>query len=260
MMRPVAVATLGVYVFTCLLQANVVANIALDDVGAQIVAAVALSMVVLGLHCWHLRFGLAGLRPPHRVASMSALAVVLAAGQVVVGDGWTWTLSLGAISALLVLPSAAGLASLVTVITVSYALQPYDVGLFYALTNAYRSVIFVSVVWFIAAVRHLDELRAELARDAINDERERIGASLAAALGGRLAALNRTSRQARTLIAEQRDDEVRQSLQTLATDARSALDETRRIVTDLRAAGALKELRAARALLTHADESTAGSA
>ena len=84
--------------------------------------------------------------------------------------------------------------------------------------------------------------------------------ALAAALGGRLAALNRTSRQARTLIAEQRDDEVRQSLQTLATDARSAVDETRRIVTDLRAAEALDELRAARALLTHADGSTAGSA
>ncbi len=110
-MRSTTVASAGVYVFTCLLQAGLVGEIALDD-GARAVEAAMLSVGVLALHCWHLRFGLCGRRPPHGLATLVALTGVIAVGQVVIGDAWTWTFALAAISAVLVLPGARGLAAL----------------------------------------------------------------------------------------------------------------------------------------------------
>ncbi len=125
----------------------------------------------------------------------------------------------------------------------------------YALSTAYRSVIFVSVVWFVAAVSQLDREHAALARDAVSDERARLSASLATALGDRLVGLMRVSGRARALMAADRDDEVGPALQTLAADAREALDTTRQIVTGLRGAEARGELLAVRALLTNDDGS-----
>jgi signal transduction histidine kinase len=258
-MRLTAVASFGVYAFTCLLQAGLVGEIALHGDGGAVAASAVFSAAVLAVHCWHLRFALQGRQPPHGVVTVVVVVVVIAAGQAVIGAAWTWTFALGAVSAVLVLPRIAGWAALLVVVATVYLLQPFDQGVFYALSTAYRSVILVSVVWFVATLRQLNEVRAALARDAIIDERERVGARLAAALGGQLAGLTCTARDARALLSQRRDDEVASALQSMGVDARGALDATRRIVTDLRRAEAYDELRSARALLAHDDASIAGS-
>lgn len=252
-MRLVTVVSVGVYVFTCLLQATLVGAIALSGDGRRVVTAALLSALALALHCWHLRFGLRGRRPPHGLATLAALVGVVVVGQAVIGDAWAWTLALVAASAVLVLPRAAGLAALLVAVVTVYVLQPYDSGLFYALGAGYRAILFVSVAWFVAAVTQLDQLRTELARNALSDERARVGARVATTLGDQLVGLRSAAGRARALLDAERDSEVAPALQALAADARTVLDETRRIVIDLRGEGARGELRAARALLTQGD-------
>ncbi|MEP7022575.1 MAG: histidine kinase [Actinomycetota bacterium] len=254
-MRLVTVASIGVYVFTCLMQCYLIALDALNGIDRSTLYTALLSAVVLALHCWHVRFGLRGQRPPHGLLTLVALWVTVAVGQVVIGDAWAFTFALAATSAVLVLPMAAGLTAALCFVATVWALQPYDLGYYFAVSTAYRSVILVSVVWFVALIAHLDQLRVALARDAITDERERIGLRLADALGKRLIGLTRGAGQARALLVAEREGEVGPVLQELAGDARDALDETRRIVTDLRGARERGELRAARALLTSDGES-----
>jgi signal transduction histidine kinase len=248
-MRPVTIASAGVYLFTCLMQCYLIALDALND-GRTLWTAL-LSAVVLALHCWHVRFGLRGQRPPHGLLTLLALWLTVAAGQVVVGDAWAFTFALAATSAVLVLPIIAGLIAALCVVATVWVLQPYDLGYYFAVSTAYRSVILVSVVWFVALITHLEQLRVALARDAVIDERDRLGLRLADALGDRLIGLTRGAGRARALLVAERDGEVGPVLQQLAGDARDALDETRRMVTDLRGPRERGELRAARALLTN---------
>ena len=247
-MRPVTAACVGVYAFTCLMQGYVIALDALNDGNTMTTAL--LSAVVLGLHCWHVRFAVQGRRPPHGLLSLAALWATVAVGQVVVGDAWTFTFGLAATSALLVLPMPAGFGAAVCVVATAWLLQPYDLGYYFAVSTAYRTVILTSVVWFVALVAHLDEVREALTRAAVTDERERLGLTLADALGERLIGLTRRAGRARALFVAGRDPEVGPVLQELAGDARAALDDTRRIVTELRGTREHGDLRAARVLLT----------
>lgn len=169
------------------------------------------------------------------------------------GGEWVWTFALVSASAFIVLPLAAALGTTVAAVAAAYLLGPYDAGLYYASIVGWRTVIFASTVWIVAAITQLSVARAALARAAVVDERARLEAALRAALGGRLAALAVTARQAQALSAVGRDEEVARLLASLAAEARTAREETRRAVTQLRGDEARDELRAARKLLASDD-------
>jgi signal transduction histidine kinase len=249
-MRLTAVASVGVYVFTCLLQFGLVGQVALLGDPRKTAATALISALVLALHCWHLHFGLQGRPPPHGLVSLLAMWALVAVGLAVVGVDWVWTFAVAATSAILVLPRVWGPTTVVAVIGAVYLIQPHGMGLLYALSTAYRCVIMTSVVWFIAAATQVNQLREVRAREAVADERARLGVVLAGALGDHVNSLVDRARGAQQMMSAGQVENLPEVLRALDTEAREALDHTRRIVRDLRSPGAKDDLRALHALLT----------
>jgi two-component system sensor histidine kinase DesK len=226
------------------------------------VVGITLTVVFVALHLRHVRYGLWGREVPYGGASLAAMTVVMLVGLVVVGPLWGRMFASLVASSLIVLRAPWSLLVAVTVVIgagfVSDPAAPVDepAALIMA-TVAWRGVTLFVMVWFVASVRRLEAIRAELAADAVRRERERIDHDLHADLERSIANIAHNVAEAETAMAAEEHERVALALRAMTRDTRATLERTRAAVAALRGDTARAELAASARLLAQSNTGAA---
>ena len=211
--------------------------------------------LAIPLHVRHLIYGMRGARPPAGAWTLAVLAIVSAAGVAFGGIAWLREFSLLAASIVIVIPGVWGfvLAAAVVVTplfivgTQWYGSDPMA-GTYLAFVIAWRSMVQVTMLRLLAALRALDSANKELETRAVVQTRLRIDSELRNGVGAvlqRIVARGETAREA----VDSNPANALAELRRLVRESRTGLTDARRVVRRYAEASLRGELDAAAALL-----------
>jgi two-component system sensor histidine kinase DesK len=210
---------------------------------------------VLALHVRHLRYALAGARPPAAGWALAAMAVLIIGPTPLIGASWLQMFHLLAASSFLVLRLPWAVAAYVGTafaaalwsLTIDWPGSPAGWAAWNGLSVIIRGFAPIVLVWLVVALRQLDSARRALATDAVEMERRRIADELQHAVGRELETLVATGVQASELLTPTPAAAERE-LQRLVARSRETLADARRLLHQY-ALPARVELDSAMALL-----------
>jgi signal transduction histidine kinase len=187
------------------------------------------------------------------------MAIIVLGAVPFIGIGWLSALHSVALSVLILLPAPwslgifAGL--VVAPLPLAFALGAPDLGAYYSVVVAWRTLAPFTVIWLVSAIRQLETARQSLAQEAVTRERLRIDAELRRALGGSLEAIAADAEQASALV-RQSPSSVEELLRATVERSRRTLAQVRRMVSSYQHLSLRAELDAAAALLNAAGIAT----
>ena len=199
--------------------------------------ATAATVVILPLHLRHLRYALAGARPPAAGWTLAAIAVLIIGPTLVIGASWLQMFHVFAASSFLVLrlPWAVtayvgtACAAAVWSLTIDWPGSPGGWAAWNGLSVIGRGFAPIVLVWLVVALRQLDSARRALATDAVEMERRRIADELQHAVGQGLETLVATGVQASDLVTSA-PAAAETELQHLVARSRATLADARRVL------------------------------
>lgn len=222
---------------------------------SQTAAAIVLSALYLPPHCYHLWCAAHARRPRHRLWTLAAVSVIIAAGLPLVGATWIWALVNVIVSAAVVLPPrwAVAVCCVVTIasVPIEYALTPAPSPAWTVVVLLERTAVALVPTWFASALHRLRAAREALAAGAVRRERALIDAELARTVG---AWLQRTAEDGPRIarLARADPDRAAAELDRLTGSARRTIAGSRRLIRGFRQVSLLDELETALALLSAA--------
>ncbi|RRS01707.1 sensor histidine kinase [Glycomyces terrestris] len=229
------------------------------------VAAVALSALYLPPHCYLLWCAAHARRPRHRLRTLAAVSVVIAAGLPLVGETWIWALvNVIAAAAVVLSPrwaAAVCCAVAIASVPVEYALTSDPSPAWTVVVLLERTAVALVPTWFASALHRLRAAREALAADAVRRERALIDAELARTVGAWLRRATEDGPRIARLVHVDPESAAAE-LDRLTGGARRTIAESRRLVRGFRPVSLVGELDAALALLSavgvHASLEVAG--
>jgi hypothetical protein len=225
--------------------------------GWKVAAAWVLTALFVPIHLGHLRHGLRDEAPPHGLLTFTAMLLIMAVGEVVVGHVWTPMFASLVASALLVFrpPWSVLWAVGVTLVCFPLGTGVYGEGGWYVtVVGAFRSTTLFTLVWMVAGVRRLRLAREVLSERATARERTRVDAELLSTLRVQLEQMEAEARRASAEFAAGNGASAQRALTRVTGDARSALAAARLVVADMRHGSSREDLQAAARLLTSTKE------
>jgi two-component system, NarL family, sensor histidine kinase DesK len=223
--------------------------------------AVAATLASSLLYLRHVFFFIRGLRPPWTGWSLGALTVVVV-GAVPLAGGWWLSASFAlAVCLLTTLPwrlSLTGTAVLLAAqvpLALAFPAPDFpDVASepsYFALDLLWRTAAVFVPIWLVRTVRQLDAARRQLAEEAVLRERLRVDAQLRGTLTTALGSIVACGERAAGF-AQARPSAADAEVVALIETSRSALAETRRLLSGLRHPSLLAELESGASLLNAA--------
>ena len=216
-------------------------------------AAVALSILYLPAHLYHLWCATHARRPRGGLWTLAAVAVPIMAGLPLVGFTWLPALVSLIASVATVLPVrwavAASCVILAGVVPLELALNPRPNPAWTLIVVLERSGVVLVPTWFAGGLRRLRAAREALAAQAVLRERDRVDGELARTVG---AWLQRTAEEGPRVALLTRTDSERAAIElsALVDGSRRTLAGARELIRGYRPVSLRKELDAAVVLLS----------
>jgi two-component system sensor histidine kinase DesK len=252
--RTVAALAIGVNIALSLIDAWRTMNVPVEP-HARMAAALGVA-IAIPLHIRHVIYGLRGLRPPGGVWTLALLAIVHAVTFSFVGALWVFQFSGLAVSVLIIVPGAAGLA-LAAAVALSpltlvdpywFAPTPHLGGIYLAFSITWRATTQFVPLRLLAAIRALEMAGRELESRAVVQARVRIDAELQDGVAGALEKIVARGDAIRRTIQNDQAAAIAE-LGVLVNESRRTLTSARRVVAGYRGSSVRAELDAATALL-----------
>jgi two-component system sensor histidine kinase DesK len=198
-----------------------------------------------------------GRRPPLAYWSLAAMAAIIGAATPLAGESWLPSLFALAVAVLTTapwrwsLPAVAALAAVQVPLALALATRTPAASSYYPITLLWRTAAVFVPVWLAGTARQLEDVRRELAQDAVLRERLALDARLRVTLGAALASIA-ASGQRSAALAQADAAAAGRELAALAGTSRSTLADARRLLSGLHEPSLRAELETAAGLLTAA--------
>jgi two-component system sensor histidine kinase DesK len=198
-----------------------------------------------------------GRRAPRAGWSLAALAGIIGAATPLAGESWLPGFFALAVAVLVTapwrwsLPAVAALAAAQVPLALVLAGHTAALLSYYPITLLWRTAAVFVPVWLAGTARQLEDVRRELAQDAVLRERLALDARLRVTLGAALASIA-ASGQRSAALAPADPAAAGRELAALARTSRSTLADARRLLSGLHEPALRAELETAAGLLTAA--------